>query len=171
MSNPATIPDLDNKATPALTDLLEISEDPGSFHISIGSLSALYQLITEKDAANGYAGLDSSTLLDVNQIPSAISATKIADGSVDNTEFQFLNGVTANLQTQLDATEKTANKNAASGYAGLDSSTLLDVNQLPTLIPATKIADGSVSNAEFQHLDGVTADIQTQLNAPDPVRL
>ena len=30
---------------------------------------------------------------------------------------------------------------------------------------ATKIADGSVNNTEFEHLDGVTSDIQTQLNA------
>ena len=30
---------------------------------------------------------------------------------------------------------------------------------------ASKIADGSVSNTEFQHLDGVTSDIQTQLDA------
>jgi len=36
-------------------------------------------------------------------IPSAIPATRIADGSVDNTEFQYLNGVTSSIQTQLDA--------------------------------------------------------------------
>ena len=29
----------------------------------------------------------------------------------------------------------------------------------------TKIADGSVNNTEFETLDGVTSDIQTQLNA------
>ena len=28
----------------------------------------------------------------------------------------------------------------------------------------TKIADGSVNNTEFEHLDGVTSDIQTQIN-------
>ena len=30
---------------------------------------------------------------------------------------------------------------------------------------AAKIADGSVNNTEFEHLDGVTSDIQTQINA------
>ena len=30
---------------------------------------------------------------------------------------------------------------------------------------AAKIADGSVSNTEFQHLDGTTSDIQTQLDS------
>ena len=32
-------------------------------------------------------------------------------------------------------------------------------------IVATQIADGTVSDTEYQHLDGVTSDIQTQLNA------
>jgi len=34
---------------------------------------------------------------------------------------------------------------------------------------ASKIADGSVNNTEFQHLDGVTSDIQTQMNAKLPL--
>jgi hypothetical protein len=33
----------------------------------------------------------------------AIDATKIADGSVDNTEFQFLDGVTSSIQDQIDS--------------------------------------------------------------------
>ena len=33
----------------------------------------------------------------------AIDAAKIADGSVSNTEYQYLNGVTSALQTQIDA--------------------------------------------------------------------
>ena len=33
----------------------------------------------------------------------AIDASKIADGSVSNTEFQYLNGVTSAIQTQLDS--------------------------------------------------------------------
>lgn len=34
----------------------------------------------------------------------AIDATKIADGSVTNTEFQYLNGATGNIQTQITST-------------------------------------------------------------------
>ncbi|PKL85495.1 MAG: hypothetical protein CVV22_07190, partial [Ignavibacteriae bacterium HGW-Ignavibacteriae-1] len=37
------------------------------------------------------------------KLATAIDATKLADGSVDNTEFQYLNGVTSNIQTQLDS--------------------------------------------------------------------
>jgi hypothetical protein len=39
---------------------------------------------------------------------------------------------------------------------------------LPTAIDAAKIADGSVSNAEFQYLASVTSDIQGQINAKLP---
>jgi len=39
---------------------------------------------------------------------SALDAASIADGSVSNTEFQYLNGVTDNIQTQLDAKASTA---------------------------------------------------------------
>ena len=35
-------------------------------------------------------------------LPTGINVTKLADGSVDNTEFQYLNGVTSSIQTQLD---------------------------------------------------------------------
>ena len=34
---------------------------------------------------------------------------------------------------------------------------------------ASKIADGSVNNTEFEHLDGVTSDIQTQLTSKLPL--
>jgi hypothetical protein len=33
---------------------------------------------------------------------SALDATSIADGTISNTEFQYLNGVSSNIQTQLD---------------------------------------------------------------------
>lgn len=37
-----------------------------------------------------------------DDLPSGIDATKIADGTVTNTEFQYINTVTSNVQTQLD---------------------------------------------------------------------
>jgi hypothetical protein len=37
-------------------------------------------------------------------------------------------------------------------------------SDLPTAIPATNIANGSVSNTEFQYLDGVTSAIQGQID-------
>ena len=74
----------------------------------------------------------------------AIDATKIADGSVTSTEFQFINTLSSNAQTQLDAKQAT-----------IDSSNRLNANL---------IHDGSVDNTEFGYLNGVTSAIQTQID-------
>ncbi len=74
----------------------------------------------------------------------AIDATKIADGTVTSTEFQFINSLSSNAQTQIDAKQAT-----------IDSSNRLNANL---------IHDGSVDNTEFGFLDGVTSSIQTQIN-------
>ena len=74
----------------------------------------------------------------------AIDATKIADGSVTSTEFQFINSLSSNAQTQIDAKQAT-----------IDSSNRLNANL---------IHDGSVDNTEFGFLNGVTSAIQTQIN-------
>jgi hypothetical protein len=42
---------------------------------------------------------------------------------------------------------------------------------LPTGIDAAKIADGSVSNTEFQYLDGLTGNVQTQIDRRLPILL
>ena len=74
-----------------------------------------------------------------------MNANLISAGSVSNTEFDYIDGVTSNIQTQLDAKQATIN-----------SSNRLNANL---------ISAGSVSNTEFDYLDGVTSAIQTQLNA------
>lgn len=43
--------------------------------------------------------------LPVSAVPTGIPATSIGAGSVDNTEFGYLNGVTSAIQTQLAATQ------------------------------------------------------------------
>jgi len=103
----------------------------------------------------------------------AIDASKIADGSVSNAEFQRLDGVTSDIQTQLDAkgdvtassTTTFTNKTIDADGTGNSITNIEDANiKASAAIDASKIADGSVSNAEFQRLDGVTSDIQTQLD-------
>lgn len=53
---------------------------------------------------------------------------------------------------------------SSSFSASIITSGTLAEARLPTGINANKIADGSVTSAEFQYLGGVTSDIQTQLN-------
>jgi len=155
----------------------------------------------------------------------AIDATKIADGSVSDTEFQRLDGLTSDIQTQLDlkatlaspdftgnptaptqsasdnstklattayvdgqvATENELSElndvtiagiadanyliydNAASVWknkaiSGAFTSDNLGVTTLSALIDATKIADGTVTNAEFQYINTLSSNAQTQID-------
>jgi len=111
-----------------------------------------------------------------------INVSRLADGSVSNTEFQFLDGVSSNIQTQLDNKENNnstginANRIANGSVSNSRFQFLRDVSsniqtQLDnkesnnsTGIDVSRLANGSVSNTEFQFLDGVSSNIQTQLN-------
>ena len=75
----------------------------------------------------------------------AIDATKIANGNVSNTEFQYLDGVTSAIQTQIDTKQAT-----------IDSSNRLNANL---------VGDGLVDNTEFGYVNGVTSAIQTQIDS------
>jgi hypothetical protein len=59
-------------------------------------------------------------------LPSGIDASKIGAGTVDNTEFGYLNGVTSSIQTQLNAKQGTLTltTTGTSGAATLVGSTL-----------------------------------------------
>lgn len=48
------------------------------------------------------AGIADSAITNA-KVATGIDAAKLADGSVSNTELQYLNGVTSNVQTQLDS--------------------------------------------------------------------
>lgn len=151
-------------------------------------------------------------------IDNGLAATKIADGSVSNTEFQYLGGVTSDIQAQLDSkavdTEvihDTGNEVVAGIKTFTDGIETLDDpydatswngnDEVPTknairdkiesmttsanvadgdygaitvtggvwaldpLVDATLIADGSVTNTEFQYISTLTSNAQTQINA------
>jgi hypothetical protein len=166
---------------------------------------------------------------DVNA-SAAIDASKLADGSVSNTELQYINSLTSNAQTQLTSLDTLKAALASPTFTGTvsaptptagDNSTKVattafvtnavalenelsemndvaitsvadadflvydsvstkwenqaisgavtinntGVSTLSAGIDSAKIADGSVSNTEFQYLDGVTSSIQTQINS------
>ena len=155
----------------------------------------------------------------------AIDATKIADGTVTSTEFQYINSLTSNAQDQIDlkaalaSPALTGNPTAPTQAAGnnstrlattayVDNSTasrdqlgemtdvtlasLADANYfiyddaasvwknkaisgaftstkegvttLASGIDATKIADGTVTDSEFQFINSLTSNAQTQID-------
>jgi hypothetical protein len=53
---------------------------------------------------------DNNTITNIgdSELSSGISATKIGNGDVDNTELSYLNGVTSAIQTQIDTKASTA---------------------------------------------------------------
>lgn len=83
-------------------------------------------------------------------------------GNVSATEISYLDNVTSPIQTQLDA--KLSIATAASTYAPLASPTFTGTVVLPA---DTTIGD--VSAAELVYLDGVTSNVQTQLDAKAPL--
>lgn len=101
--------------------------------------------------ANG--GTNSSTTLNNNRVmvsnagsiveQAAITANRalasdssglLVASSTTDTELEFVSGVTSSIQTQLNATEKTANKGIANGYAPLDGAAKIPVAYLPNAV-------------------------------------
>ena len=95
-----------------------------------------------------------------NSIPTGISATKIADGSISDTEFQYLNGVSSAIQTQLDAKQATI-----TGSASTIDTESLTANRAVISNSSQKIAVSDVTDTELGYLDGVTSAVQTQIDS------
>lgn len=161
----------------------------------------------------------------VLSLPTGINAAKIADGSVTSAEFQFINTLSSNAQTQIDgkqpldsdlttlagltATTDNFIQSKASAWAsrtvaqvkvdlgltgtnsgdqtitltgdvtgsgtGTFAATIAagvivnaDING-SAAIDATKIADGSVTSTEFQFINTLSSNAQTQIAAKAPI--
>ena len=131
--------------------------------------------------------------LSASDMPSGIDAAKISTGSISNAEFDYLNGLTDNIQTQFTGKQstlvsgtniKTVNSNSLLGSGDvavqatlvsgtniktINSTSLLgsgDISVAPaTGINATAIADGSVTSTEFQYINSLTSNAQTQIDS------
>jgi len=91
-------------------------------------------------------------------LPTGISAANIADGTVSDTEFQRLDGVTSDIQTQIDAKGDTI-----TGAATTIVSSDLTASRAVQSNGAGKVAVSSVTSTELGYVSGVTSAIQTQL--------
>ena len=95
-----------------------------------------------------------------NSIPTGIAATKIADGTISDTEFQYLNGVSSAIQTQLDAKQATI-----TGSASTIDTESLTANRAVISNGSQKIAVSSVTDTELGYVSGVSSAIQTQIDS------
>jgi nitrogen fixation protein len=102
---------------------------------------------------------------------------KVGNGSGQWTSLQYWGGSGGGASEFVDLTDVPSSYAGQGGKlvrvkadaSGLEFYTLtIAAADLPTGIDATKIADGTVSNAEFQYINSLTSNAQTQLNAKVP---
>jgi len=112
-------------------------------------------------ADTGVAAIGSGVIVnaDINA-SAAIDATKIHDGSISNTEFGYLNGVTSDIQTQINAKEDTI-----TGAATTITSSDLTASRALISNGSGKVAVSTVTDTELGYLSGVTSNIQTQIDS------
>jgi hypothetical protein len=140
-------------------DLVVTADLGGASSTELGYVSGVTSAIQTQiddlttDVSNTYAPLSNATLTGTVSLPATTSI-----GDVDSTEIGYLNGVTSAVQDQLNA--KLASATASSTYAPLSGPTFTGTVSLPA---TTSIGD--VSATEIGYVNGVTSDIQTQLDA------
>jgi hypothetical protein len=103
---------------------------------------------TELNVLDGYTG----SVTELNYLD-ALHAT-----GVTSTEFDFLDGVTSNIQTQLDTIPTITGAATTIDTEDLTASRALISNS------SGKVAVSAVTSTELGYLDGVSSNIQTQLN-------
>ena len=222
----ATIPTGDITAVVAGTGLSG-GGTSGSVTLNADVTDSSTTTFTNKTIDADGTGNSITNIEDANiKAAAAIDATKIADGSVTSTEFQYINSLSSNAQDQIDLKAPlaspglTGNPTAPTQSAGdnstklattayVDNSTasrdqlsemtdvtlasLADANYfiydnaasvwknkavsgaitsdkdgvttLSSGIDATKIADGTVTSTEFQYINSLSSNAQTQLDA------
>lgn len=106
-----------------------------------GTGYAVGSLVFRVFHSGGWSTREYKSNLTASDIPTGIDATKIADGSVSNTEFQYLNGVTGNIQTQIDnCSSKIFNNTNDTPLTGITSETIY----LSEEVIGGTLKDGSV---------------------------
>ena len=222
----ATIPTGDITAVVAGTGLSG-GGTSGSVTLNADVTDSSTTTFTNKTIDADGTGNSITNIEDANiKASAAIDATKIADGSVTSTEFQYINTLSSNAQDQIDLkaplaspaltgnptapTQSAADNstkiattayvdnsqaardqlsemtdvtlasladanyfiydNAASVWknkavSGAITSDKDGVTTLSSGIDATKIADGTVTSAEFQYINSLSSNAQTQLDA------
>ena len=109
---------------------------------------------------DSYISTTSQSLSNKTISGSSNTLTNIDNSSLTNSSFTLVDDTSSAATISLGESLKIAGSGVSTSISG-DTITI----SLSSGIDATKIADGSISNTEFQYLNGVTSAIQTQLDS------
>jgi hypothetical protein len=87
-----------------------------------------------------------NSALQPGDLPATINANKIGDGSVSNTEFQFLGTVTSDVQTQLNGKAASSHAHAATDLTG-------------GTVATARLGSGTADNSTFLRGDQTWATV------------
>ena len=122
----------------------------------------------EKDTWDSKANDNHShTVTDITGLTATVSELNKLDGVTSTTaEINYLAGVESNIQTQLDEKQATI-----SGGASTITSSNLTTNRALISNGSGKVAVSAVTSTELGYLDGVTSNIQDQLDNLTSVKI
>jgi len=143
----------------------------GGVTLSLGG-SDLTPAFDLQDATSYPASALTGTISN-SQLAGTIDATKIHDGSISNTEFGYLNGVTSAIQTQID-TKLTASNNLSDITTASTARTNLGLGTMATQnASSVAITGGSVTGmgspsagsdvATKTYVDNLVAGLKTRI--------
>ncbi len=115
----------------------------GGIALSLGGVDATPAFnLTD---ATGYSGSAITGTIGNSQVATGIDAAKLADGSVSNTEFQYINSLSSNAQTQLTG-KLTASSNLSDIGTASTARTNLGLGTISTQASSSvSISGGSIT--------------------------
>lgn len=126
-------------------------------------LASLAQTLTNKTI-----DADNNTVSNIGdeEMKAGVDAAKIANGTVSNTEFQYLNGATSAIQTQLDGKAASSHTHAASD---ITSGTLDDARISESSVTqheaALSITESQISDLDHTDDDAVHDNVSGEIAA------
>lgn len=145
--------------------------------IAVSSLKTVLGDANEVILRDGAGAVTSALLSNANvDAAAAIARTKLASGTASHVIINNGSGVLSSEAAlaasrgglATDASAFTGVLKAVAGSFSASSIVNADVSA-SAAIDATKIADGSVSNTEFQYINTLTSNAQTQLDNKQPL--